>query len=291
MKKISSDKNLAYLIESDAYLAGVNIDSLRANYDEIARFFHYGLDFKFPEDQFENAIFHKIRYLDLLSRGFSGNVLDVGNDKPFLSFLLRRINPGAVFHTISYEIPNTPFDLYEVDIEQEEFPFPADFFQQVIFTEVIEHLWRDPSFVVSEINRVLSESGRCHVTTPNACDRHSLVCVLWQANPNQRSGYFATLESGHLHLWTLASLTAMFECHSFVVAEAETRDLYGHTIFDPTIEEFISKVSPFPHLMHETLVLDVIKSGRCSGPSYPREIFPDGVPVQKKGALLGFLAK
>ena len=61
-------------------------------------------------------------------------VLDVGNDKPFLSYWLQRFNPGTVFETISNAIPQTPFVLHDVDIESERFPYDDASFDQVIFS-------------------------------------------------------------------------------------------------------------------------------------------------------------
>jgi len=288
MQSIPPKPDLLNAIGADSQLSKITWERLASDYEAISKQFHshfiHATDY-----QHDNAMYHKIRYLELLRRPWRGRVLDVGNDKPFLSYFLRSFNPDSNFETISNEIPETPFPLREVDIEREKFPFPDEFFDQIIFTEVIEHLWRNPSFCVFEINRVLKVSGEVFVTTPNPCDRHSLVCVLWQADPNQRSGYFATLESGHLHLWTVDKLKRIFSSHGFQIKLATTRDLYGHTKPDESIEEFISKISPFRELMNETVIVEAVKQAVAPEPVYPLEIFPDGKPVQLAGAILGFI--
>lgn len=288
MRKIGQNIDLQRKLSTDSVINSANVEVLRSRYEEISSRFHSYLSFGAVE-QHQNAIYHKKRYLDILSKTWSGKVLDVGNDKPFLSYFLRSFNRDSEFFTISYEIPESPFDLFEVDIEREEFPFPPDEFDWVIFTEVIEHLWRDPSFCVRQISRVLKRKGRLYLTTPNPCDRHSLVCVLWQANPNQRSGYFSTLESGHLHLWTVADLRLLLEAHGFEIVIAATENLYGHTKHDENIEKVIAQFSPYRHLMNEAVVFLAEKTSEVSAPKYPLEIYPDGVPVQVSGAITSFL--
>ncbi|MDP2903672.1 MAG: methyltransferase domain-containing protein [Methylovulum sp.] len=287
MKIIPENPLLFNKLENDPKLHAVDLDVLLKDYEDISREFHKHFSAG-AEYQHENALFHKIRYLELLGKKWEGRVLDVGNDKPFLSFFLRKFNSGTVFDTISNEIPQTPFILHEVDIEMERFPFDDAVFDQIIFTEVIEHLWRNPSHCVFEINRVMKLGGSAYVTTPNPCDRHSLVCILWQANPNQRSGYFASLESGHLHLWTAAHLRLLFECHGFVTKGLVTQNLYGHTKEDENIEKFIRAVSNYCDLMNETVVLVATKAKSAESTAFPTEIYPDGQPVQFQGAITGF---
>ena len=287
MKLIEANELLLAALEADALVANVTLQDLRHRYEQVSEAFHSHFAWGSTQHH-ENAIFHKIRYLDLLSRRWQGRVLDVGNDKPFLSYFLKRFNPGAEFETISNEIPETPFTLHEVDIECDRFPFDDEHFDQVIFTEVIEHLWRNPSHCVFEINRVLKPSGLLYLTTPNPCDRHSLVCVLWQANPNQRSGYYATLESGHLHLWTVKDVQVLLQAHGFDIVSATTADLYGHTRDDENVERFIREITPHRDLMNETVVVHAHKVSTPGAPAYPAEIFPDGCPVQFAGAIVGF---
>jgi len=287
MKIINGNKQLLSSISEDYFLNNFTFDDLKSNYSHINSTFHSYFTHDVKE-QLENAEYHKIRYIELALRGFTGNVLDVGNDKPFLNFLIRKFNPESKFFTLSYEIPETPYDLYEVDVESEIFPFESSFFDSVIFTEVIEHLWRNPSHSVHQINRVLKLDGFVYLTTPNPCDVHSIVSVLWQSNPNQRSAYYSTLESGHLHLWTVAAIKDLIAIHGFEVIEATTKNLYGHTKFDNEIETFIEKISPYRNLMNETVTVTAVKKYDVSAPNYPLSIYPDGTPVLFRGAITSF---
>lgn len=290
MKAIRPDSELLDKINSCPALNDISLPRIKEDYDCLSEAFHELFTIG-GESQHENAMFHKKRYIDLLSRKWIGKVLDIGNDKPFLSFLLRRLNSDASFTTISFEIPQTPFDLYEVDIEKETFPFEDKCFDQVIFTEVIEHLWRNPSHCIAEINRVSKQRGSLFLTTPNACDIHSIVCILWQANPNQRSAYYASLESGHIHLWTAADIQCIVEAHGYILQSISTLNLYGHTKDDENIENFVNSISPYRSLMNEAIVLEAVKTIDVHSANYPATIFPDKVPVQASGAILSFLGQ
>jgi SAM-dependent methyltransferase len=285
MNDIVGDEELLKVLDQDPIIATISRDTFADQYVAASEAFHNVLG---GRAQHENALFHRLRYVDLVRRDWHGKVLDLGNDKPFLSYFLRRFSPHARFFTVSNAIPRTPHRLWDVDIEIEVLPFESDFFDSVIFTEVLEHLWRNPSFTVWQINRVLRPGGSLLLTTPNPCDRHSLVCVLWQANPNQRSKYYATLESGHLHLWTVSDVKLLLEVHGFTIAECLTVDLYGHTKLDEKVEAFIREISPHWRFMHEAVVVVATKKDQCEQPAYPPEIYPDGCGVQFDGAIRSF---
>lgn len=217
--------------------------------------------------------------------------MDVGNDKLFIVYYLRELNPKATFITVSYEIPETPVDLYDIDIEQEALPLGDGEADQIIFTEVLEHLWRDPAFTVRQLNRVLREGGEAFVTTPNACELHAIECILWQANPNQRNQFFSRLESGHLHLWTAQELRILFESNGFEIADLSSYDVYGYTKRTGRLMEIAKEISPHLDLMGETLQMRAVKRKTHDVPVYDSRLFPDGCGVQFEGAIRNFASK
>jgi 2-polyprenyl-3-methyl-5-hydroxy-6-metoxy-1,4-benzoquinol methylase len=53
------------------------------------------------------------------------------------------------------------------NIETDKFPFKDNFFDIVIFTEVLEHLPQSPALALSQMRRVLVPRGKLVLTTPN----------------------------------------------------------------------------------------------------------------------------
>ena len=58
-------------------------------------------------------------------------------------------------------------DVHKVDIQKDRFPFEDKSFDYVHFSEVFEHLYVNPFFTLSEIHRVLSDTGVMLLSTPN----------------------------------------------------------------------------------------------------------------------------
>ena len=289
MERIKANADLHRSLHSDGCLRQVrSVDVLVENYEAINERFHSYFAPQNRAGSIENARYHKGRYIDLLRNNFTGSVLDVGNDKTFLSFFLRAFNSMAEFTTISFVISDSPYDLFAVDIESESLPFDDERYDCAIFTEVIEHLWRNPSFALAEINRSLKNGGELLLTTPNPCERHAITCALWQANPNQRSQIFTNLESGHIHLWSIPDLRVMLEAHGFHIRSVATKDYYGYSQRVPAIEEVIRSISPHPDLMGESIVIEAERQLRQERPIYPKQIYPDEKPVAFDGALKHF---
>jgi SAM-dependent methyltransferase len=288
MRLIPATPGFLDALVGDSTLKPSSIADFRDNYENYAEAFHRHFHPEQRPHYLENAFYHKTRYIELVEHGWQGNVIDVGDDKPFLSYFLKYFNSGAEFSTISFELAQSPYPLFEVDIESERLPFDDNVFEEAIMTEVIEHMWRDPSMAISEIARCLKIGGRLFITTPNACERHAITCLLWQANPNQRGQYYSTLESGHLHLWTVGDLEHILTAHGFECSLVMTKDYAGYTKDYEAIEALIRQISPSPHLMGETIVIEALKRTHVSGPQYPKRIFPDGGPVQFAGAITTF---
>jgi SAM-dependent methyltransferase len=288
MNKIRADEALLLRLKSDPSLQVKDVHEFAEKYDDLATRFHSHFPEYMTANSVANANYHKWRYLALFEEKLGRKVLDVGNDKPFLTFYLEMLFPNSVFQTTSFEIPTTPFDLYCVDIETEDLPQPPGSIDHVLFTEVLEHLWRDPARAIFQLNRVLRLGGEIYITTPNPCELHAILCILWQANPNQRNQFYRTLESGHLHLWSSADLRILLESNGFGIRTIGSFDAYKYTQHDKKLLEFVREMSPHVDLMGESLVVRANKIREMHSPFYHAHLFPDGVPVQCEGTVALF---
>jgi SAM-dependent methyltransferase len=287
--RVEADSAFSRAIAADPLL-GLRHDrtSLQERYDELAERFHALMKPGPAASNLGNARYHKQRYLHVALRDWHGRVLDVGNDKPFFTWLFLQANPDVELETISLGSPPTMHPLHHCDIEFDPLPFADASFDGAILSEVIEHLWRDPATIIWQINRVLRPGGQLLLTTPNPCERHAIVCALWQSPPNGRGQIFKALENGHLHLWTGGQLRELVEVHGMKVDLLTTRDLWGYTAADPVIDQLVASVSPAPDMMGECIELVASKASHASGVTYPKAMFPEGGPVAFVGALAAF---
>lgn len=270
---------------SDAQGANPVLAELAADYEGEAQRYYAYLPSEVREIFVGDAIYHKARYLEMLARPYGDRVLELGSDKPFISHYLRELHPHSHFETVSIDIPFSKYPITRIDIESEVFPFEDASFSDVIFTEVLEHLFRDPAWAVFQINRVLRSNGALFLTTPNACGYDSLINLINQSNPNARSQFFAAVESGHPHLWTAAECRLLLEQHGFNVVSLDTAD-YVPIPKPPEIATFLSTYSSNKDLHGQSLRVVAHKVRTVKEPAYDVALFPEGKPVQLQGALL-----
>jgi len=260
------------------------MSELLQNYEQCTQDFYKYLPDDVKDIFVNDAIYHKKRYLEMLQRSYGRRVLELGSDKPFITHFLRNIHSNSLFETISIDIPFSPYPITRIDIESAVFPFDDGVFSDVIFTEVIEHLFRDPAWTVFELNRVLEVGGRLFLTTPNACGYDSLINLLNQANPNARSQFYASMESGHPHLWTAGELQVILEAHGFAIEKLDTVD-YVDIPLPLSLKLFLHTQASAPDMHGQALRVEATKVSARSQPVYPTSLFPEGKPVQLQGAL------
>lgn len=259
-------------------------------YSESANQFYGYLPAELRPTFVDDAIYHRRRYLDMLALPMGERVLELGSDKPFISHFVRALNPHAEVHTVSIDIPFSPFPITRIDIESDIFPFEPGSMSDVLFTEVLEHLFRDPAWTFFQINRVLRKGGKLFLTTPNACGYDVLVNLLHQVAPNGRNQFYEAIESGHPHLWTAQECTDILHAHGFTVADLATVDYYEIPLPTP-VKAFLDANSVAPTLNGQCLRIVAEKRDEATGPVYVESLFPQRSPVKLQGALLEWAKK
>lgn len=266
------------------------LEQLSADYAGSAAEFYKYLPDEHRATFVSDAVYHRQRYLDMLALPMGERVLELGSDKPFISHFIRTLNPKAEVHTVSIDIPYSPYPITRIDIESDEFPFEPGSMSDVLFTEVLEHLFRDPAWTCFQINRVLKVGGRLFLTTPNACGYDVLVNLLHQVAPNGRNQFYEAIESGHPHLWTAQECSQILTAHGFAIDELTTVDYYDMPL-PAAVNEFLAANSVDPAMNRQVLRIVARKVADASGPVYIESLFPQGGPVKLQGALLEWARK
>ena len=82
--------------------------------------------------------------------------------------------------------------------EKDRFPYEDGYFSTVLCCELIEHLFEDPMFLMSEINRILRVGGHVVLTTPNIVSLRAIAGVLQGYQPGLFPSYIRPRADGEV---------------------------------------------------------------------------------------------
>jgi methionine biosynthesis protein MetW len=128
----------------------------------------------------------------------------------------------------------------QLDIDSENLPFEANYFDGAYLGEIIEHVF-DPDHLLSETWRVLKKGGVCVLTTPNLAGWPSRLALLFgyqpypmAASPSHESVGKLLITSeqgqwGHIRVMTLRTLRELVTLNRFkiVVVSGSTGTVKG----------------------------------------------------------------
>jgi SAM-dependent methyltransferase len=174
----------------------------------------------------------------------SGRCLELGANPYFTTYLLDEHSDldltlanycganGETTETVSFVRPGTdervvvdrPCTLFNV--EEDEFPFPDDSFDVVLFCEMLEHMLMNPVATLKQIHRVLKPSGVLVLTTPNVARLDNAISLVNGVNMYDPYSGFGPY-GRHNREYTRAELTQLLEFAGFDVERSFTAD--GHT--------------------------------------------------------------
>jgi glycosyltransferase involved in cell wall biosynthesis/SAM-dependent methyltransferase len=121
---------------------------------------------------------------------------------------------------------------FECDIdlfnaERDPFPYADESFDAVVCGELIEHLFGDPMYMMSEINRILKPGGHLLITTPNIASIHGIAAILQRNHPGFFVAYLKPSEDGtvdarHNREYAPAEIYRLMLDAGFEVVQLET---------------------------------------------------------------------
>lgn len=124
-------------------------------------------------------------------------------------------------------LPAMTVPVESVDIERHPLPFATGSIDVVICWEVLEHLGRDPMFLLHEINRILVGDGLLHLTTPNSASAISFARVAQGETAGIWPVFLASGGSDrHNREYTPAELVRLLEAAGFR-SQAETTTVWA----------------------------------------------------------------
>jgi glycosyltransferase involved in cell wall biosynthesis/SAM-dependent methyltransferase len=186
------------------------------------------------------ADFKRFLYtLDLVPEKSGMKLLELGANPYFTTVLLSKFRDAElelanyfdgkepqgsqkVFIQQTGETLNFPYKQFNV--EQDQFPYPDDSFDAVLFCEIIEHLLSDPVHALLEIRRVLKPGGSLILTTPNVARLENAQKMI--AGENIYDPYSGYGPYGrHNREYTQMDLASLLAANGFTVGTMFTADV------------------------------------------------------------------
>ncbi len=104
------------------------------------------------------------------------------------------------------------------DIEQDEFDMPKEYFDCIVFNDVLEHL-RDPWIVLQKVRMALKDDGYVVASIPNVRYFDNMKTLL--KHKEWRYETAGILDWTHLRFFTINSMRELFECCGYEVVSID----------------------------------------------------------------------
>lgn len=162
------------------------------------------------------------------------------------------------------------FDMLNVDVERDRFPFPDEHFDVALCCELIEHLTADPMHMLIELNRVLKWGGLLIVTTPNIASAFSIGKALAGNSPYVYGEYNPKSPGDrHSREYTPNDIKLALNAAGFKTIKLFTKDLWAQT--DEAFLEWLDQTTVPRELRGD----NIFAVGRKISEQFDR--FPDGL--------------
>ena len=216
-----------------AYFAKLMINNLRLNQDDISQY----------------VAFHAERFLQtyrMLPQPAPGDrLLDIAAFYPFTFALFKNAAFDQIrcttFKPAGVSAPDQVYEVHDarfgktiraraelVELDADEFPYPAGYFATVMCLETLEHLSRDPMSMMAQINRVMRIGGIQVLTTPNVLSVYSFVEMLAARHPGGANKYSRSLLPAERHNreYTPEEVRVLCQRAGFEVISLETPNIW-----------------------------------------------------------------
>jgi len=143
----------------------------------------------------------------------SGKLLEIGS-YPF-ERTQDLVDLGYDVSGVDLYYNKSEFNVSKCDIETDKLPYGDETFDIVLMMQVMEHLGRNPVWVLGEIKRVLKKEGVFIMTTPNFYLLKNMYFIMFKGYQHEMNNYLRHLVDkdymGHIRTYTRKELIMFFE--------------------------------------------------------------------------------
>jgi SAM-dependent methyltransferase len=133
--------------------------------------------------------------LSIMPKG-KGKLLEIGSNPYFMSMLIRNFTKYELYcsnffakyprksveYKVNHKGEKIEFKFSNFNIESDDILFENDYFDVILFCEVIEHLTKDPIKALLNIKNILKADGYLILSTPNVCRLENVAKMITGVN-------------------------------------------------------------------------------------------------------------
>jgi len=128
------------------------------------------------------------------------------------------------------------------NVEKGRMPFEDNYFNIVIFTEVLEHLLAVPNTILEEVRRIMLPHGKLILSVPNIAALYQRIRLFWGISPIPYAAKqkVQDLHVEHVHEYTMREIVRILEaCNFAIVTKKYVR---ANILGEKTISRIAGKV-------------------------------------------------
>ena len=109
------------------------------------------------------------------------------------------------------------------NLDEQPLPFEDNYFDLVIFTEVLEHIFNPPTEVLREVRRIMrGGGGKLILSVPNIATLYNRIKLLFGitplGNPDELMKKTWVHGHGHIHEYTMKEIASLLEACNFTIS-------------------------------------------------------------------------
>lgn len=174
--------------------------------------------------------YHKYRFKEIINyipySSCAIRILDIGTT-PFTIFI-KEVYPHYEVSTVDRtnlmesRCKARGIQFKQCDLDEQSIPFEDDYFDLVIFTEVLEHIFAPPTEVLREIRRIVRVRGKLILSVPNIATLYKRIKLLfgitplWNPDDLMKKGWVHG--HGHIHIYTMKEITSLLKACNFTIS-------------------------------------------------------------------------
>lgn len=156
-------------------------------------------------------------------------VLDIGTT-PF-TFFIKKTLPHYEVATIDRtnlmedNCQTWGIQFKSCDLDKPSIPFEDGYFDVIIFTEVLEHIFAPPTQILRELRRILADGGKLIISVPNIANLRNRIKFLFGksplAHPDDQLKSNWVHGHGHIREYTQQEIISLLNACDFTIDKTE----------------------------------------------------------------------